>query len=293
MKKLNLLALLVLILTFNSLAQDKIYKKNGEVIEATVLEIGVSKIKYKLFNDLNGPTYVLDKDKLEKTIYKNGREETYFNSLKDASLYTDQAKDALKINFLAPLGGYTQISFERSMKPGRSYELTLGIIGLGRRQEFQNDRWYNSTTSVLYRGAAGVFLGGGYKFLTLPNFTRNGDKYSHVLQGWYAKPEVILGVYGQNSFSKPAQTIIKGKETIIMGAFMLNLGKQWVLGEAFLIDVYWGLGYASTNKKIGPYNDFYDIPEDHFVFATGGRNGTGIGFTGGIKIGLLLNKKKK
>ncbi len=297
MKKFNLLILLALFLSLHTFAQDKIYKKNGEVIEATIVEIGETEIKYKLFNDLNGPTYVLDKDRLKKTVYKNGREETYFNSLKDASLYADQAKDALKINFLSPLFGYTQVSFERSIKPGRSFELTLGIIGLGKRQPyFRYDNYNNS--SQLYRGAAGAFVAAGYKFLTLPNFIRSGDKYSHVLQGWYAKPEVILGAYSQNTisrlnpFSSSTQFKTSGKETIAMGALILNLGKQWVLGEAFLIDLYWGIGYALASNNRNNNNYYYgEGPGNHFALSN--PEGSGVGLTGGLKIGLLLNKNKK
>jgi hypothetical protein len=301
MKKLNLLTFLSLFLSLHALAQDKIYKKNGEVIEATIVEIGETEIKYKLFNDLNGPTYVLDKDRLKKTVYQNGREETYFNSLKDISLYADQSKNAIKVNFLSPLFGFTQISFERSLKPGRSFELTLGIIGLGKRQAYF--RYDNYNSSQLYRGAAGAFVTGGYKFLTLPNFIRSGDKYSHVLQGWYAKPEAILGVYSQNTLTRQnifsssssyQQSVITGKETIAMGALILNLGKQWVLGDAFLIDVYGGIGYAlaSNNRNYNSSYYYYDEgPGNHFALSN--PEGSGVGLTGGLKIGLLLNKKKK
>ena len=285
MKTTIKLLLMAILICAKAFAQDKIYKKNGDVINVKVLEVGESEIKYKLFNDSVGPIYSVDKDRLKKTVYENGREELYKSSLKDVSLYEDQAKNAIKINFLAPLLGYSQFSFERSLKPGRSYELTLGIIGLGKRQEARDYYSYsengNGTSNSYYRGAAGVFVGAGYKFLTLPNFIRNGDKYSHILQGWYAKPEIMLGTYSQNNNDRQ----ISKKETVAMGSFIINVGKQWVLGESFLIDLYTGLGYALDNQ-----NESYNYYNgNHFALITSEE--TGIGVTGGFKIGLLLNKK--
>lgn len=296
-KNIYLLFILTLFLS-QTFAQDKIHKKNGEIVEAKVLEIGESEIKYKIFSDQNGPTYSVDKDRLKKIIYQNGREETYEGSLRDASLYADQAKSAIKLNFLAPLAGYTQISYEKNLKPGRSYEASLGIIGLGKRQEIEDYRSnydvntgsYTSKTNTFHRGAAGAFVSGGYKFIKLPNFIRNGDKYSHILQGLYAKPEVILGVYGQNKYPDfSAPQAAEEKETVALGALLINFGKQWVLGDAFLIDLYAGLGYAldSQDNSDAFFNGYGG---NHFALNT--VEESGLGFTGGFKIGLLLNKKK-
>ena len=76
----RLLCLIVLLITTGALsvkAQDKIYKNNGEVLEAKVLEIGQSEIKYKVFVNLNGPTYTLSKQQVAKVVYENGETETY------------------------------------------------------------------------------------------------------------------------------------------------------------------------------------------------------------------------
>lgn len=283
----------------HAFSQDKIHKKNGEILEVKVLEIGEAEIKYKIFNDLDGPIYSVDKDRLLKIIYQNGREETYRNSLKDETLYMGQAKKALKINFLSPLLGYTQLSFEKNIRPGRSHELTLGIIGLGQRQKTsheiyeydQND--YTSFTKETYRKAAGGFIGAGYKFVKMPNFYKNGDKYSHILQGAYAKPEIILGIYNQDKYffkefyDQQANTTTE-KETVVLGALVINIGKQWVLGDFFLLDLYGGLGYVIDNQKID--NIFENYEGNHFSLNVAGDSG--IGFSGGLKVGILINKKK-
>ena len=39
-------------------SQDKIYRKNGKIVEAKVLEIGSAEVKYKEFSNPDGPIYV-------------------------------------------------------------------------------------------------------------------------------------------------------------------------------------------------------------------------------------------
>lgn len=278
MKKSYCLLLIgILVFSFHAIAQDKIYKKGGDVIEVKVIEVGTAEVKYHIFNDQGGPMYTLDKSRIIKVVYENGRTETFSPNLKNPALYADQAKTGLKFNFLAPLFGYTQINLEHNLRPGKSYELALGLIGLGKRQKL----WFDEDT---YRKAAGAFLGAGYKFSKIPDFINNTERYSHVLQGIYAKPEIVFGVYGQNleDFSN-GEPVYK---TTVFGGFLLNFGKQWVLGDSFLIDMYFGLGYAFDNI----INEDFSMPRSHFALVGGGDSG--VGSTAGLKIGVLLDKKK-
>lgn len=270
-------------------AQDKIYRKGGEVIQANITEVGTDNIKYKIFNEPNGPIYTIEKARILKIVYQSGRIERYQETLDDPELYTEQSKEAIKLNFLAPLLGYTQINYEKSLKPGRSIEFGLGIIGLGKRQTITS--W--SSNDKVYREAAGAFINAGYKFLRKPDYISNSTRLSHVLQGMYAKPQVDFGVYGQNYIksyqynnTNGTSTPVVGYTTTVFGDFMINIGKQWVLGDAFLIDVYVGLGYGLDNRKED--QDF----SYHYAIISTDSNG-GIGFTSGLKIGLLLKKPHK
>ena len=95
MKKLINLCVLFLFLGLSgAIAQDKIYKKGGEVLEVKITEIGVDEIKYKLFNDKDGPSYTVEKDRILRIVYQNGRIETFTSSFNDVELYTDQKKQA-------------------------------------------------------------------------------------------------------------------------------------------------------------------------------------------------------
>lgn len=56
-------------------AQDRIILKNGNTLEARVTEIQSSEIKYKRFDNLNGPVYSLPKSDVFIIMYENGTKE--------------------------------------------------------------------------------------------------------------------------------------------------------------------------------------------------------------------------
>ena len=297
MKKLIYLGFVFLFVSvLNTKAQDKIYKKGGEVIEAKIVEIGVDEIKYRLFNVADGPVYTIEKDRIIKVVYDNGRVETYLSNFKDEELYADQKKMAVKINFLSPLLGFTALSFEKSIKPGRSYEATLGIIGLGKRQKVDV---FSSSSNPIYREQAGAYVSAGYKFIKLPDFTSRGAKFSHVMQGTYIKPEVMFGVFGSNRyFSTSSRTGYRSgyeKKTTVFGGAIINLGKQWIFSDVFLVDVYAGVGYDINNDKstvvnTGTETVNYEYNGYHYGMIST-ADGSGLGLTSGIRIGILIGKK--
>lgn len=94
----NFLILIILLLEALSLhSQDRIHKKRGDVITAKITEVGVDEIKYRLEAEPDGPVYVIEKYRLAKIVFANGRVETYHSQLKDPSLYTGQQKSATPI----------------------------------------------------------------------------------------------------------------------------------------------------------------------------------------------------
>jgi len=58
-------------------AQDKILKTDNAIIEAKVVEISASEIKYKKFSNLNGPTYTISKTDIQMIVYENGEKEMF------------------------------------------------------------------------------------------------------------------------------------------------------------------------------------------------------------------------
>ncbi len=281
-----LLLLPVVLFTSTLFAQDKIYKLRGDVIKAKVIEIGTDEVKYKLYDNPDGPLYVIDKAAVSKIEYANGTVEKYKLSYKDPANYEGQLTKAIKLNFLAPLLGYTQFSFEKSVAPLKSYELSLGIIGAGKNSEI-DDYYINGQNQPYRRNAFGGFIEAGYKFTKLPNFYNKGLRMIHLLQGSYVKPTAIFGYYSDNALNYKTGDPVLQKRHNVFGAVVVNLGHQWIFGDKFLLDIYYGLGYAFDNSKSN-YDDYYsDEIYNHFVIQKTG-DGASLGFSGGIKIGLLI-----
>ncbi len=269
-------------------AQDKIQRKNGKVIIAKVIEIGTTDVKYKLPEEPDGPIYVLEKDRINKIEFENGKVEKFTPDLKDPEAYEGQRTKAIKIDFLGPLIGYSQISFEKSTGIGKGYEVTLGIIGAGKNQRLD---YYSSDIQLEKRSQFGVTASFGYKFNKLPNFLFGRTRMTHLMQGSYAKPIFYLGNYSEDRLVyKGNNTYVVDRPNITFGALQMELGRQWVFADQFLLDTYWGFGYGFDNKRGDGV--LYDEYEDNsaafnYINARAGRS-PGFSVTYGIKIGLLL-----
>ncbi len=68
-------------------AQDVIVKKDGSTILSKVLEVGQEEIKYKKFDNLEGPTYSIQKSELQSINYQNGAKDTFSAPVRDDNRY--------------------------------------------------------------------------------------------------------------------------------------------------------------------------------------------------------------
>ncbi len=292
MKNLLFLMLLIITSTVVSKAQDKIYRNNGNIIKARVIEVGAAEIKYKNFDTVDNLIYVLETDRIKKIVFANGTVKSFENNYKDIERYAGQSNKAIKINFFAPLYGYTEISYEKSTGVGKGYEFSLGIIGAGKSSTLN---YYNLSSNDVKRGQFGFFVSGGYKFGKLPDFILFGKtRPSHLMQGAYLKPIVYLGNYNENIIvDKGGSGIEVGKQNVTFGALQLEIGKQWIFGEKLVLDIYYGFGYGVDNKK-DTYQSYYnntlqynDLTAFNYANSRLGRS-PGVSFTFGVKLGLLI-----
>lgn len=254
-------------------AQDKIYKRNNEVILCEITEIGEEEIKYTI-EETDDLIYVLDKARIEKIVFESGREMVFSSSMTDPEMYLGQNKNAFKVGMFSPMAGALSLGYERSLKPGSSVEGTLGLIGVG----IEETRFDNP---------AGAYIKAGYKFISTPDFALKGMKYSHLLKGGYVKPEFAFATYQRDitTYNSQTSSYTESRENIVAGALMLNFGKQWVFSNVFLIDLYAGIGYGFDNmKSVQSYYD-YGGPTYHYGFTVGSN--IPMAFTAGFKVGFL------
>ncbi len=264
--KPSFLSLLVLLLLLSGsvLAQDVIMKKNNDLIHCKIREIGLDEIKYNLPDYPGDVMFSIDKDKIIKIIFENGKEMLFEKEMTNPLNYEDNKKNIIKVDFLSPLTGNTTFAWEHSIRPGRSYEATLGIIGLGLNNG---------------RNAGGAFAKFGYKFIKDPDFYLRGMRYAHVLKGSYVKPEITFGVFNHDVEIWSYSSYDKSRESVISGTVQIVLGKQWVFDNAFSVDFYGGIGYGfTTSEAFNPYHYGYTVMDKNFPLA----------FSSGFKIGYLF-----
>src|SRR5215216_5552115 len=137
-----LLSILLLAVAQIASAQDKIHTTTQKApIEGEVIEVTVSEVKYKP-TGRPFPVVSLDKQDIVKIVYGNGEVFMINNPLKDFTVYNGQKKWNAKIDLFSPMLGYTNLYLEHSVKPGRSVEYQLNLIGLGKNQ-YLNYSGYN------------------------------------------------------------------------------------------------------------------------------------------------------
>jgi hypothetical protein len=73
----------------NFFSQDLLIKKDSSRLEVKLLEVNPLSIKYKLYSNLNGPDYIIDKMEVAIIRYQNGIQET-FNELENLNQIGEQ-----------------------------------------------------------------------------------------------------------------------------------------------------------------------------------------------------------
>ena len=135
-------------------AQDLIVLKNGEIIEARVLEISPSEIKYKRIEHLDGPTIVINASDVLSIRYENGRQEI-INAVPVAgqrSVTTAIDTDRFIFGINANAGGALSYIWQGSSGPsGASVNIELGKGN------------FNSEINI-------IFPVGGFGFLVTLNY---------------------------------------------------------------------------------------------------------------------------
>ena len=93
MKKIILTTLTTIgTLTF-SFSQDVITKKSGEDIQAKILEVAQNEIKYKKFDNQNGPSFSIAKSDILIVRYQNGTKDVFSDATKSTETTTVSSID--------------------------------------------------------------------------------------------------------------------------------------------------------------------------------------------------------
>ncbi len=229
--------LVSLFLSFSlfALGQDTLRTKNDTIV-CKVIEIGLDEIKYKDFQNLEGPVIVIEKNKVVEITYENGSK--YF--LKPDPYEVSKEVEvrgkthAIKFELFSPATNDVAFGYESMISVGKNIEFKVGLIGIGVNEDGNNP--------------SGVFFKAGLKFLTSPQYLQNGLRYVHPLKGRYIKPELILNTYSEDrifySNNQGYYTSYSKRVQVTNLAVNVIFGTQHILGNAMTIDYYIGIGYG-------------------------------------------------
>jgi hypothetical protein len=272
MKRIIFIFICLALGVLNSSAQDKMYLRGQkEPLKVKIIEVGIDEIKYKIWPATeNDFLNVILKDRVEKIILQSGDVYSFTTldqDLKNPENFTHQKANNFKIRLLSPLSSATKISYERSIRPGRSFEIGVSLVGLG--------------LDVFEDNPSGIMVRTGLKFINTPDMYMRKMRYTHRLKGFYMKPEVVFGAFNVDAtenvqiFNPISGTTVmqtvETRESITSMAALVNIGYQWILDDAVSIDWFVGLGYGfSTNGEYGRHFSFVGAIEEFPIAVSGG-----------------------
>jgi len=248
-------------LTFNSFAQDLpapksdiIYKPDGSKIEAKVLEISPTEVKYKLFSNPDGPLYSISKNDLMMIIYQNGKNEVFANSQttnssaqkKTDSLHYKFGRNFISYNLFSIMVGNISVSYEHFLPKGYlSFKIPF-IVGFGdeRNNGLRNGNRNNGYYKNIFTSGIDINFyptgQGKIRFFTGPSLQVGVvDSYSYYFDDYY-----YYNYYSQNSY-------YPRKQQSMFYAGMVNNGILFQPLKNFNMSLNLGLGvrYIETSGR--------------------------------------------
>jgi len=268
-------------------AQDTLVKKSNKgIIVCKVIEIGLDEIKYKDWNNLNGPDIVISKNDLIRIKFQNGTK--MIIAPDELSLELDSnvvaRKNDIKFHFFAPLANYLCLGYETVLKHRTDLEINLGVIGVGNHSNYTTDE-------RIYGG----FLQVGSKFYLGEDFYVRGQRRVHPLKGKYFKVELSFVDYTRSEpysyYNYINSTTSSGTDKINVTAAAINLiyGRQYLLGDRFTFEYFIGAGFGvqsakdNSNSSLHDFRDYYNCYGYEYLGSS-----VPLTLTGGITLGYIF-----
>lgn len=158
---LKIITIMVLTATaaVTALAQDKIYKRDGAIIEAKVRSVGSTAVTYNRWDNQSGPEYSLPKLDVSKIKYQNGSEDSFDDDIFPPGLprphrRTETSDSSRRHTYGRTVAAVGPMQFtENGLGFCFSYERVLDEAGIVAfyvpaiaTWHFNNNSYYNSVT---------------------------------------------------------------------------------------------------------------------------------------------------
>ena len=230
-QKIFLLFAIFCISATGAFAQDVIILKNGNDIKAVVSEIGTDEVKYKRFDNTDGPTYTLKKGEIFMIMYPNGSRDVFSDVSTPAPVETNNRLPQISITKEPTTYSYNKFRLYLSLVSGHSCG---GLWGPSLEARFNR---FGFHTGV------GVLLTDNNDYL---------DKSDHITWSiggkWYFWKDMytgtMIGVIGQeHSYEYDRYGRLRYSSESIVGLSEM-IGYRWSWGSSVRFGVNAGLGFA-------------------------------------------------
>ncbi len=135
--KTLLLSAVALFVISSSYAQDKIYKRSGDIVDAKIKSVGTKTITYVRYDNQTGPEYTIVKAEVQKIKYMNGSEDEFPGRGRKKGAGTNDQEDAAdkapgkKAEYGASVITISPMQFsENGLGLGLSYEHAIDKKGI-------------------------------------------------------------------------------------------------------------------------------------------------------------------
>ena len=125
----NLIFLVILFISYISYSQDILHLKSGFDVQVKVHEIGKKEIKYKKYNNLDGPLYTANIKDIKSITFKNGEVESFKSDKLKNSF--EILPNAISVNYGELMVGRIGLSYTRifdSKKIGIKIPISLNYM---------------------------------------------------------------------------------------------------------------------------------------------------------------------
>jgi len=234
---------------YSVLAQDMIIMRNENVIEARILEISPTEIRYKRFNHQDGPTIIILKNDVLRIVYENGNVENFNTATTSTErnqrtqTVTDPDKLVFSISadpsgFLI-LGPAIDMEFTKRAFNTQVYANfpSLGLLSISDGFSFGIGASFNY---FLRSRIGGLYLGGliGYKYGT----SRSYGWYNPNDGDWYIERYDTDYQWREKSVNSSFLLALNGgyKFVLPLGIFFRvggNIGAEFVTSTVNLVAI--------------------------------------------------------
>jgi hypothetical protein len=227
----------ILLCSIKIYAQDLIIKKNGDEIQAKVLEILPELIKYKKKSNLEGPTYTLELSEIFMIKYQNGSKAVFKEKRNQPSIKTDKNKVEEPVMPSEPvLSNYIKNRQHTYFAMAVGYGNSYGGYGLRLQGRFGKTLGFGIHGGVGYfPGLGGAILAsGGLKFYP----------YKWIYINWQ------FGTFGKERTSSYSSYSGSDESTRLLVGPSVLIGGDFIFGKHFGFNVAGGLSLDTDREDL-------------------------------------------